>query len=167
MQFAATIAVVLSVLVLAFQARELAGQSRVANEVAGTQAHREIVFHWASVIAPAFMRYPELSAYYFDETTATPSASERVRLKVIATQHADFLEVGLTTSRQLRSYVHDTGDWDDYATHRVAASAPLRSIIRDSPGLWPTLEPLVASYDAARPTLPAPPNPTAADAEGV
>ena len=41
MYFAATIAVVLSVLVLAFQARELAGQSRVANEVAETEVHRE------------------------------------------------------------------------------------------------------------------------------
>ena len=51
MQLAATIAVVLSVLLLAFQARALAAQSRVANEVAGTQAHREIVFHFNAVIS--------------------------------------------------------------------------------------------------------------------
>ena len=37
MQLAATIAVVVSVLVFAFQARELARQSRLANEVAGTR----------------------------------------------------------------------------------------------------------------------------------
>lgn len=114
MQFAATIAVVLSVLVLAFQARQLAAQSRVANEVAGTEAHREILFHWDSVIAPVFIQYPELSAYYYDETTTAPSAMERIRLNVIATQDADFLEIGLTTSRQLGSYAHDIGDWPDY-----------------------------------------------------
>ncbi len=167
MQFAATIAVVLSVLVLAFQARQLAAQSRVANEVAGTEAHREILFHWDSVIAPVFIQYPELSVYYYDETTTKPSAMERIRLNIVATQDADFLEIGLTTSRQLGSYAHDIGDWPDYISQRLAGSAPLRSIIRDSPGLWPTLDPFLASYDAARPTLPAPPNATAADVEGA
>ena len=45
MQLVATIAVVVSVLVLAYQARELSGNTRVANEVAGTQAHSDLLFH--------------------------------------------------------------------------------------------------------------------------
>ena len=45
MEYIATIAVVASVLVFAYQARELAHQSRVGNEVARTQAHREMMLH--------------------------------------------------------------------------------------------------------------------------
>ena len=43
MELVATLAVVVSVLVLAYQGRELARHTRVANEVAGTEAHREIL----------------------------------------------------------------------------------------------------------------------------
>lgn len=81
MQLAATIAVVLSVLVLAAQARELARQSRLVNEVAGTRTHGEIVLHWKRVM-DAFIRHSELHAYYFDQTRDTPSAPDKVRLGV-------------------------------------------------------------------------------------
>ena len=83
MQLAATIAVVVSVLVFAFQARELARQSRLANEVAVTRSHGEIVLHWKKVM-DVFIRYPELHAYYFDQTPDRPSASDAVRLGVVA-----------------------------------------------------------------------------------
>ena len=102
MQFVATIAVIASVLVFAYQARELARQSRVGNEVAGTQAHREIVFHWKGLM-DVFIQYPELHAYYYDQTPNTPSANDSVRLRVIADQHADWLDVALVTVRQLKS----------------------------------------------------------------
>ena len=67
MEFVATIAVVASVLVFAYQARELARQSRVGNEVAGTQAHREIMFHYKR-FSDVFIHYPELHAYYYDQS---------------------------------------------------------------------------------------------------
>jgi hypothetical protein len=149
MQLAATIAVMLSVLVLALQARALASQSRVANEEAGTQAHREIIFHYNSVIAPTFLQYPELYAFFFGETTATPTVADDIRLKVIADQYASWFEAGLTTKEQLRAYAHDIGDFGSYLTQQLPVSPPLRSIIRDNPGVWPSLEPFLADYDAA------------------
>jgi hypothetical protein len=149
MQFIATLAVVASVLVLAYQARELAGHTRISNEVAGTEAHRECVFHWNRVIAPVFLQHPELYAYYFDQTTNTPNASDSVRLKILADQYASWLEVGIITSEQLRSYARDIGDWPGYATALLASSTPLRAIVRDNPGLYPPLEPLLATYDAS------------------
>ena len=151
MQLAATIAVVLSVLVLAFQARALAAQSRVANEVAGTQAHREILFHFNAVINPVFIQYPELYGYFYDETTATPSASDSVRLKALADQFASWFETGFITSEQLGAYAHGIGDWAGYFTRQLAASTPLRSYLRDNPGLFPVLDPFLAKYDASHP----------------
>ena len=147
MQLAATIAVLVSVLVFAFQARELARQSRLANEVAGARSHREIVFHWKQ-LTDVFIQYPELHAYYFDQTPDTPSATEAVRLRVIAEQHADWLEALLVTTNQLAQYQYSwmTEAWDDYIPQTVASSCLLRSTIRDR-GEWPSLEPFVDRYE--------------------
>jgi hypothetical protein len=150
MQLAATIAVVLSVLVLAVQARALASQSRVANEAAGTAAHREIIFHYSSVIGAEFFQRPELYAYFYGETTEPPSAEDAVRLRVIADQYASWFEAGLTTKEQLGGYAQDIGDFGAYLKEELPASPPLRSIIRENPGLWPTLDPFLAEYDASQ-----------------
>jgi hypothetical protein len=150
MEFVATIAVVASVLVFALQARELARQSRVGNEVAGTAAHREIMLHWKA-LTDVFIRYPELHAFYYDKTPNTPSAADDVRLKVIADQHADFLDVTLITTKQLASY-KQTGmadTWEEYVASSVRSSSVLRSTIRDV-GDWPTLDPFILRYDASR-----------------
>ena len=155
MEFVATIAVVVSVLVFAYQARELARQSRVGNEVARTQAHREIVFHWKGLM-DVFIRYPELHAYYYDQAPIPPSATDNVRLRVIAEQHADVLEVALVTLKQLKSYEY-TGakyEWDTHITLAVGSSSILRSTIRDKPD-WPPLDPFVSRYDESQ---TAPPN---------
>ena len=154
MEFVATIAVVASVLVFAYQARELARQSRVGNEVAGTQAHREMMLHYKR-FTDVFIRYPELHAYYYDQTPNTPSATDSVRLAVIADQHADYLDGCLVTTRQLKSY-KPTGmiqGWDDYITSSVGSSSLLRSIIRDT-GDWPTLDPFVSRYDESQTAPP-------------
>ena len=149
MQLAATIAVLVSVLVFAFQARELARQSRLANEVAGTRSHGEIVLHWKQVMG-VFIRYPELHAYYYDRTPDAPSATDSVRLGVIAEQHADWLEVLLATTSQLAPYKYSwmTAAWADYIPRTVASSSLLRSTIRDQ-GEWPSLELFVARYEAS------------------
>lgn len=104
MQLAATIALGVSVLVFAFQARELARQSRLANELAGIRSHGEIVLHWKKLM-DVFIQYPELRAYYFDQAADTPNATDFVRLGVIAEQHADCLEVLLATTNQLAPYI--------------------------------------------------------------
>lgn len=151
MQFAATVAVFFSVLVLAIQTRAVARQSRVANEVAGTEAYRTIVFHWKEIF-DVFIQYPELHAYYFDQTTAAPSATDSVRLKIIAEQHGDFLEVALATNETLGSSLDAVviGAWSDHVTSQIAASSALRAAIRANPGLWPPLHPFLARYEASR-----------------
>jgi hypothetical protein len=149
MQLVATLAVVVSVLVLAYQGHELANHTRVANEVAGTRAHRELLVQYKSVM-DVFIQYPELHAYFYDETTATPSASDSVRLDVIADTYADWLAAGVMTSKQLASYADWIEEWTSFTPQALASSTRLRAMIRDNPGVYPPLEPFVASYDASR-----------------
>jgi hypothetical protein len=162
MQLVATLAVVVSVLVLAYQGRELAGHTRVANEVAGTQAHRELMAHWKSIL-DVFIQHPELHAYYYGQTTAAPNESDNVRLKVIAEQHGDWLEAGITSNERLKSYERlgaVIGDWSDYAAGVLASSPVLRASVRANAGMNPPLDLFLASYDTAhggitdRPTAP-------------
>ena len=150
MQFVATIAVIASVLVFAYQARELARQSRVGNEVARTQAHRGILFHWKGLM-DVFIQYPELHAYYYDQAPNPPSATDSVRMRVIAEQHADVLEVALVTIKQLKSYEYAglAYDWNTHITRAVGSSSILRSTIRDTPD-WPALDPFVSRYDESQ-----------------
>jgi hypothetical protein len=152
MELIGTIAVVVSVLVLAYQGRELAGHTRIANEVAGTQAHRELLFHWKSVI-DVFVRHPELHGLYFGSASRTPNAEDDVRLDVIAEQHADWLDTTLMTETQLGPYLYREwiGGWHEFAVKSVADSPALRSLIRRRPMEWPMLDPLVAAYEAEHP----------------
>jgi hypothetical protein len=99
-----------------------------------------------------FIRYPQLHPYYYDKTTAAPSADDSVRLGVIADQHADFLEIGYITSRQLASYEHWIGEWNDYIPQQIESSSHLRSIIRSNPSEWPSISRFVETYDTAHPT---------------
>jgi hypothetical protein len=162
MQLAATIAVVVSVLMLAYQGRELAGHTRVANEVAGTDAHRELIFHWKAIV-DVFIQRPELRAHYYGHASAAPSETDSVRLNVIAEQHADWLEAGTVSIAQLRSYTHIedlVGTWHGFIAGEVDSSPTLRSWIRANPGMNPPLDPFLASYDAAHAGgLESPPKP--------
>ena len=161
MQLAATIAVVVSVLVLAFQARELTRQSRIANQVAGGQADRDLVRLLAET-SGVFLQYPELRAYFFDQKPA-PSSVTDARLLTVADQHADALQTLLDAATRLGPYGWRRDEVMTFVTSTLAASTPLRSIIRDNPGVWPPLEPLVANYDAShdgradRPAVPSVP----------
>jgi hypothetical protein len=91
-----------------------------------------------------------LRAFYFEQTSEAPSATDSVRLGVIAEQHADWLEVLLATTNQLEAYHYSwmTAAWADYIPRTVASSSLLRSTIRDQ-GEWPSLEPYVARYEAS------------------
>lgn len=151
MELAATIAVIASVLVFAYQARELARQSRLANEVAGTRAHREMIVDWKNLM-DVFVQYPTLRAYYYDQAPNTPSQAESIQLEVIAQQHADWLESVLATTTLLASYqsvaISLAGGWDNYIPRTIASSSLLRSTIRDG-AEWPALVAYIADYDAS------------------
>ncbi len=156
MDIISTIAVVASVLFFAMQARSLAGQQRIANEVAGTQAHRELLAHYTSV-TDVFIQFPNLYDLYFDGTDSNPGGSDIpppraediVRLKVTADLHGDFLSMGVQTGQRLAAYATWAGEWSYYIRYYLASSSYLRSQIRDNVGLYPDLGSFIADYDAS------------------
>jgi hypothetical protein len=150
LQLIGILAVFASVLVLAYQARELVRQSRVANQVAATQAHQEL-FRQFELVQGAFLQYPELRAFFFSETAPTPNTTEASsRLETIAEKYADVLSLSLDTAAGLVTYGQwRAGNWVEYVTSMIEGSEPLRSFIRANPGDRPSLEPFLADYDAA------------------
>ena len=97
---------------------------------------------------PYLIDYPELNAHFYGQATDPPSPADRVRLDVIADHFADALESALTTSRFLDPFARtQVGDpWPGYAAHMIGSSATLRSKVEESPGWWPSLDPIVAAY---------------------
>jgi hypothetical protein len=147
LQFIGTLAVVVSVLILAYQTRDLARQTRLANQVAGTVAQRDLVFNWRRW-AHVFIDHPELHGMYFGEPDTEPSDADRVRLAVIAEAHADWLEAGLTTEQALASYSSYTVVWNTYVPWVMASTPGVRQVMRDQPDTWPLLNEHLARYDS-------------------
>jgi hypothetical protein len=147
MQLAATIAVVASVIVLILQTRTVAKEATIANQVAGTRAHRELIGMLGET-HDRFFEHPELRKHFYGNAAGEATEAERVRLQVIAEQLADTLQVALDTTEKLASYGWVTSEWRKYSLETVASSAIFRSTIRDRPGIWTPLEPMVRDYDA-------------------
>jgi hypothetical protein len=147
MQLVGTIAVVASVLGLAYQVRLLTRQTRISNLVAQIHADQGIV-DLSTRISGVFIRHPELRAEFFDQLPE-PSSTTEVRLMTVADQYADLLQIALETADKLKPYGWTTDDITAWAGSMVETSRSFRSIIRDNPGLWPPLEPFVAAYDAS------------------
>jgi hypothetical protein len=150
LEVAGTIAVIASVLVLAYQARELAKHSRIANQVAAVETNRELLMMFHNVYR-VFLERPELRAHFFDESSAAPTADDRVRIRVVSEMVADCLQVGLETVSRLATYERYAEPWRDYVEMTVNGSSSIRSLVRDNPTFWPSIVPLVESYDAAHP----------------
>lgn len=161
MEVAGTIAVIASVLVLAYQARELAKHSRIANQVAAVETNRELLMMFHKVYH-VFLDRPELRAHFFDESSAAPTADDRVRIRVVSEMLADCLQVGLETVTRLATYERYAEPWKDYVEMTVNSSSSIRSLVRDNPTFWPSIVPLVESYDAAH-TAPQPSDGDAAE----
>jgi hypothetical protein len=94
-----------------------------------------------------FIQYLELHAYYDDQTPDPPSATDSVRLTVIAERHADLLDTALLTTKRLALYCRVIGEWDYYITHAVASSSHLRSMVKSNTDDWSSLKPFVSRYD--------------------
>jgi len=147
MELAGTIAVVFSVVFFALQARELAKQTGISNQVAAVQADGDVVRLMART-SDVFIRYPELRGEFFDQEPGLSSHAD-ARLRTIADQHADMLETLLVRTKGLGPYAFKQEEALAFAKDTLAASTHLRAMIRENPGWWPPLEQLVASYDAA------------------
>ena len=150
-----TVAVVISVLVLAYQGRELAKHARIANQVAAVETNRELLLMWRGVYE-VFIDYPDLRAQFYDPSPTALAGADGVRLIVVSEMAADALQVGVETVDTLAAYKRYREPWLEYAETALASSASLRSVVRDQPSAWPGLATMVAAYDASQPLPVAP-----------
>jgi hypothetical protein len=147
---AGTIAVIASVLVLAFQARELAKHARIANQVAAVETNRELLMMFHNVYRE-FLEQPQLRAHFYDESPVAPTEDDRVRIRVLSEMLADSLQVGLETVTRLATYERYAEPWREYVEASLGSSSSVRSLVRDHPAFWPSLVPIVTAYELAHP----------------
>jgi hypothetical protein len=157
LELVGTIAVITSVLVFAWQARELAKQSRIANEVAGAETNRELLLMFRDVHR-VFIDHPGLWPQFYDQAVQPPNADDEVRLRIVAEMYADALQVALESVNRLASYERYADAWRAYIGSMLASSQALRRVPRDHPEGWPELAAMVKAYEASQP--PAPPRAT-------
>jgi hypothetical protein len=152
-QVLGTVAVIGSVLVLAFQARELARQTRHTNEVAATQAHRDLIALFRPINL-TFVEHPELRAQFFGRLARKPTARELEQVESTAEVYADALQASLDTTERLTGYGWDTEPWTAYAEAIIRASPALRALLYDNPGFWPPLDRILVTVEPTPPTGP-------------
>lgn len=143
-----TIAVITSVLVFAWQARELAKQSRIANQVAGAETNRELLLMFRDVHR-VFIDHPGLWPQFYDQVAEPPNAEDEVRLRVVAEMYADALQVALETVNRLASYERYADAWRAYISSMLSSSQVLRRVPREHPEGWPELAAMVQAFDAS------------------
>ncbi len=148
MEFLATGAVVASVLVLAYQARELTKQTRQSNQVAATEARRELTAQFREILL-VFVEHPSLRAHFYGEAPHSPAPDEQAQLEALAEVYADALQTVLDTTEQLRIYGWVPATWRRYAEVTIRNSPALQSLLHTHPGLWPPLDQIVAGIPAA------------------
>lgn len=73
---ASAVALVVSLLFLAREAREAARQTRLANETAGAQA-MAVAFGGIDGVTTLFLEYPELRTYFYGSTELTDDLRAR------------------------------------------------------------------------------------------
>jgi hypothetical protein len=146
---AGAVAVILSVLLLAYEARQLTQQGRIANQHAGAETNRELLRMFADVHR-VFIDHPNLRPHFLDESAVAPSAVEQIRLAVVTEMFADALQVGIESAERLEPYGVYAEAWRGYADTSVANSSMLRDFVRARPEPWAAIAIRVEAYDAAR-----------------
>ncbi|KMS69101.1 hypothetical protein ACM01_36490 [Streptomyces viridochromogenes] len=141
----AAIGVVASLLVSAWQTRELTRQTRISNGVAGAAAiynGMERLHHVESLIAAQ----PELHVCFFGGAALPRQEDARARVLLIAAMLADTVNYGLMINA-LNPEMKGYRGWQSFAL-RLRDSAPvLVHVVNEHPHWWPAL----SSHWAAHP----------------
>lgn len=135
----------MSVALLAWQTREVARQTRIANQVAEASVQTDVAELLQTALTLLVDR-PHLRPYFYDCQTLDPADENRNVVLLIAEQIADAVETSLENARTVTSF-GDTNleDWRRYTTRLFADSPALREIVTDrGSGEWPRLNALLS-----------------------
>jgi hypothetical protein len=140
---ASAAALVASLIFLARQSKESARQTRLANELAGTQA-MAASFETVDHIVEYFLEYPDLRRYFYDNAelagdAAAADSPVRARVLTLAELFADTLQSAFFTIESIEAVASYRDNMLNYVTVFLRRSPVLRQTVSENPVWWPTL----------------------------
>jgi hypothetical protein len=133
-----TVALFVSVGLLAWQSREIAKQTRINNAIAATTCLVE-TFNQLHKVIGHFVEDPNLRDYFYSGKMPPKGKLEYVKIATLAEMFADVLDCGLKSNSLLPSTAaYD--DWRSYAEFLASRSPIMVEVIqKQDPSWWPVL----------------------------
>lgn len=136
--------VVVSVLFLAWQTREVARQTRTNHGISVTSTFQQTAALIQVVHAP-MIEQPHLRAYFYDSKECTEDDENRPKLLTMAELLADAAEFGLMAA----DYIPGTVVWLNYPRAILKGSPILREVVSNHQEWWPMLAALLRTLPVA------------------
>jgi hypothetical protein len=148
-QIVASIGVVASLLLLAFQTRRLSQQVEVGNAVGITEAHHNALERLHE-LELTVVNSPELIPYFREQKACPPTDQNCPRVLAIASMMGDVYDFGLEVTRRFPDAVHGEC-WP--ASARAAMRQPVLAEMfgEHSKQWWPDLAPFVVAPNRRMP----------------
>ena len=140
MDFAGALSVasiVLSLLFVARQTRDLARQTKINNSIASVGLVHDILelsHTWHS----GLIEKPHLRPYFFGSRACGSSNPDRVVTETMAEMLADLLDYNLTVTK-LMPEAGFSADWHRWPRHMLLRSPILREVVQGHRDWWPAL----------------------------
>ncbi len=137
------VGLVFSVILLSFQTRAVARQTKISNSIAAMSAIRDSTTDLREIYS-FFIDRPELRPYFYGAKPCPQWGRTRARVLTIAEMLADALESGhLATQLAPASESHD--DWIDYCKSMLRTGPAFADLVRRYPAWWPRLHRLLGA----------------------
>jgi hypothetical protein len=144
LQVVSALAVVGSVLVLAWQSRQLASASRLASRTAIAGAMSEAATNLRAVF-DALLTYPELRPFITDGEPLPTAKHLRARAQTLCEMLCDAAEASLEVAAQVPGADDALGGWPDWAAWVLGASPGSLEHVRAHPIWYPRLSVIAPS----------------------
>lgn len=132
-----SLGLILSVVLLAWQTRAVAEQTRISNSIAGATVLSESTNRLRDTYE-LFVQHPELRAYFYENKPCPQRGSRRERVLSTTEAFADTLESGLFAYEAVPSSAYKE-NWTNYCQYMLRFSPALRNLVGDNPEWWPAL----------------------------
>ena len=129
--------VALSLIFVAWQAREVARQRRISNDIAGTSELRESMVRLHHVLTIVLER-PELRPYIYEGKACPERGRRRAQVLILAEMLGDVLDVGLNTTKIITA-TNSYEDWEGFTYYVLERSPALRQMVEIYGSWWPYL----------------------------
>jgi hypothetical protein len=132
--------VISSVVLLAWQTRAVAQQTRISNSIASASVISNSTSGLREVLA-LFIEHPELRPYFYEFKSPPSQGNKRARIITAAEILADILEEGLSVNRLVQT-VRFSEEWPLFCADMLTSSPALNEVIQQNPNSWRLLRAL-------------------------